>query len=433
MSQPFPIFGLMMMVYPESQVLQGDDDNDGGDDDSEESGNSCHSDVPSPLCKSSYSTDENKTEDLGEPTFFVTPGDSHMVKDKQVGLAKHALELEKEDQELQEPFYKDMGMSGRLDGDEEPSPTYHLPGHQRLPAPQKAGTAPSGFHDSFQQNSGQHLGTEAAAIQAHASGHFVGHPESTTGAEPHVLRREDGEDGEDSEDRESLSLQPTYDSLWQENSMLRSENEMFRNTNIVLAAENFTLRQAFKELRKDRVVFMAEDIVLRKEYDVLMEQYDRLGGENDALRKDNAMVRRMFQTFQNNLKRQVCMVASLQDQLKASQAEREREVQELQSLVQETECHLQIMTQRALNAETNMERLKQKIFILQGQLERCKLGNENLRTDWTRSSETELRLHQAKPPRAYNGQRCLPQVVPASEMLPIVTEVLESTRKILKF
>lgn len=433
MSQPFPIFGLMMMVYPESQGLQGDDDNDGGDDDSEESGNSCHSDVPSPLCKSSNSTDENKTEDLGEPTFFVTPGDSHMVKDKQVGLAKHALELEKEDQELQEPFYKDMGMSGRLDGDEEPSPTYHLPGHQRLPAPQKAGTAPSGFHDSFQQNSGQHLGTEAAAIQAHASDHFVGHPESTMGAEPHVLRREDGEDGEDSEDRESLSLQPTYDSLWQENSMLRSENEMFRNANIVLAAENFTLRQAFKELRKDRAVFMAEDIVLREEYDVLREQYDRLGGENNALRKDNAMVRRMFQTFQNNLKRQVCMVASLQDQLKASQAEREREVQELQSLVQETECHLQIMTQRALNAETNVERLKQKIFILQGQLERCKLGNENLRTDWTRSSETELRLHQAKPPRAYNGQRCLPQVVPASEMLPIVTEVLESTRKNLKF
>nr|XP_054488140.1 uncharacterized protein LOC129119923 [Agelaius phoeniceus] len=322
-----------MMVYPESQGLQGDDGNDGGDDDSKESGNSCHPDVPSPLCKSSNSTDEKKTEDLGEPTSFVTPGDSHMVKDEQVGWAKHALELEKEDQELQEPFYKDMGMSGRLDGDKEPSPTYHLPGHQRLPAPLKAGTAPGGFHDSFQHSSGWHLGAEATATQAHASDHFVGHPESTMGAEPHVLRREDGED---IKDRESLPMQPTYDSLWQENSMLR----------------------------------------------------------------------RMFQTFQNNLKRQVCMVASLQDQLKASKAEREREVQELQSLVQKTECHLQIMTQRALNAETNMESLKQEIFTLRVQLERCKLGNENLGTGWPRSNETEFRLHQAKPPQAHNGQRC---------------------------
>uniref|UniRef100_A0A8C9MLT7 Endosome-associated-trafficking regulator 1 n=1 Tax=Serinus canaria TaxID=9135 RepID=A0A8C9MLT7_SERCA len=354
MPQPFRIFGLMMMVYPESQGLQGDDDNDGGDDDSEVSGN-CHSDIPSPLCKSSHSTDENKTADLGEPTCFPTLGDSYMVKDKQVGLAKHALELEEGDQEFQEPFYKDMGMSDSLDGDEQPSLNYHLPEHQRLPAPQKAGTAPSGFHDSFQHSSGQHLGTEVAATQGHASEHYVGHPESTTGVQPHVLREEDGED------RESLSLQPAYDSLWQENSMLRSENEM------------------------------------------------------------------------NNLKRQVCMVASLQDQLKTSQSEREREVQELQSLVQETECHVQIMTQRALNAETNMERLKQKIFILQGQLERCKLENENLRTDWAGSSEAQLRLHQAKPPRAPNGQRCLPQAVSPSEMLPIVTEVLESTRKILKF
>ncbi|XP_066405993.1 golgin subfamily A member 6-like protein 7 [Molothrus aeneus] len=392
-----------MMVYPESQGLQGYDGNDGGDDDSKESGNSCHSDVPSPLCKSRNSTDEKKTEDLGKPTFFVTPGDSHMVKDKQVVWAKHALELEKEDQELQEPFYKDMGMSGRLDGDEEPSPSYHLPGHQRLPAPLKAGTAPSGFHDSFQQSSGWHLGAEATATQAHASDHFVGHPESTMGAEPHVLRREDGEDVKD---RESLPMQPTYDSLWQENSMLRSENEMVRNANIMLAEENFAIKQEFKELRKDRAVLMAEDIMIREEYDVLREHYDRLRGENDALRKDNAMVRRMFQTFQNNLKRQVCMVASLQDQLKASKAEREREVQELQSLVQKTECHLQIMTQRALNAETNTESLKQEIFTLHVQLERCKLGNENLGTGWPRSSETEFRLHQAKPPQAHNGQRC---------------------------
>uniref|UniRef100_A0A8C3NZS8 Endosome-associated-trafficking regulator 1 n=1 Tax=Cyanoderma ruficeps TaxID=181631 RepID=A0A8C3NZS8_9PASS len=427
MSQPFHIFRLMMMVYPESQGLQGDDDNDSDDDDSEESGNSCHSELPSSLCKSSDSTDDNQTEDLGEPTSFsLTAGHSYTVKDKQVGLDKHVLELEEEDQEFQEPFYKDMGMSDSLAGDEEASPTYQLPGHQRLPALQKIGTTPSGFLDSFQHSSGLHLGTENTATQAHASDHYVGHPESTTGAEPHVLHEEDGKD------REPPSLQPTYDSLWQENSILRSENEMLRNVNLVLMSESFALRQAFKGLKKDSAVFMEEDVMLREEYDILREQYDRLKGENAVLRKDNAMVRRMLNTFQNNLKRQVCMVASLQDQLKTSQAEREKEAQEVQSLVQQAECHLQLMTRRALDAETNVERLKQKIFILQGQLERCKLENENLRTDWPGSSEAQLRLHQTKPPQAHIGQRWLRQAAPASGM-PVVSEVLESTRKILKF
>lgn len=425
MPRPFSIFGLMMMVHPEPQGLEGDDDDGGDDDDSEESGNSSHSERPSPSCKSNDSTDDNQTEDLGEPTpYSLTPRLSSTVKDKREGLAKPELEFEEEHQEFQEPFYEDMGMSDSLAGDEEPSLTCHLPGHQRLPAFQKASTAPSGFHESFQHSSGQHLGTEAAATQARAGDHYAGYPESSTGAELHE---------EDSEDRESSSLQLTYESLRQENSVLRSENEMLRNVNLVLMSENFALRQVFKELKNDSAVFMGEDVMLRKEYDMLRKQYDRLEGENAALRKDNAMVRRMFNTFQSNLKRQACMVSSLQDQLKASQAEREREVRELQSLLQQTERHLQLMSQRALDAEINVERLKQKIFILQGQLEKSKLENENRRTDWPGSSEAQLRLQQAKPPRAHNGQKWLPPAAPASRMLPVVAEVLESTRKILKF
>ncbi|KAL2309217.1 hypothetical protein Nmel_005402 [Mimus melanotis] len=434
MSQPFRIFGLMMMVYPESQGLQDNDDNDGDDDDSEESENSCHSELPSPLCKSSDSRDDNQTKDLGGPTpFSLVPGYSYMVKNKKVELAKHALELEEEDQEFQEPFYEDLGTSDNSAGDEEPSPTYRFPGHQRLPALQKASTAPSGFHNSFQHSSGQHLGTEAAATQARASAHYVGHSESTMGAEPHALHEEDSEDSENSEDRESQSLQPTYDVLWQEKSSLRSENEMLRNVNLVLMSENLALRQMFKELKKGSHVYRKKDVTLRQEYDMLREQYDRLKGENAQLRKDNAIARRMCNTFQNNLNRQLCMAASLQHQLETNQAEREREAQEAQSLAQQNECRFQVMNQRALDAETNVERLKQKIFILQGQLERCKLENENLRTDWPGGSEAQLKLHQAKSPPAHTGQRWLSQAAPASGMLPVVAEVLESTRKILKF
>uniref|UniRef100_A0A803WGI8 Endosome-associated-trafficking regulator 1 n=1 Tax=Ficedula albicollis TaxID=59894 RepID=A0A803WGI8_FICAL len=364
MSQPFHMFGLMMMIYPESQGLQGNDDNDDDDDDdeTEESGEPCHSELSSPWCKSNDSTDDTQTENLREPTPFpLKPAQSYTVKKNPMGLAKHALELEKEDQEFQEPVYKDMGMSDNSAEDEEPSQACHLPGHQRLPALQKAGTAPRGFHNPFQRSSGQE--------------HYVGHPESTPGAKPH---------GGDSEESESPSLQPTYDLLWQENSSLR-------------------------------------------------EQCDRLEGENAELRKDNAAVRRMFYAFQSNLKREESLVCSLQEKLTASQAEREREARAAQSLVQQAESRLQLMSQRALDAETNVERLKQKVFILQGQLERCKLENEKLRTDWPGSSEAEFKHHQAKPPQAHNGQRWLPQAAPASAVLPVVAEVLESTRKILKF
>ncbi|XP_005039792.1 PREDICTED: serologically defined colon cancer antigen 3-like [Ficedula albicollis] len=423
MSQPFHMFGLMMMIYPESQGLQGNDDNDDDDDDdeTEESGEPCHSELSSPWCKSNDSTDDTQTENLREPTPFpLKPAQSYTVKKNPMGLAKHALELEKEDQEFQEPVYKDMGMSDNSAEDEEPSQACHLPGHQRLPALQKAGTAPRGFHNPFQRSSGQHLGAEAAARQTRAREHYVGHPESTPGAKPH---------GGDSEESESPSLQPTYDLLWQENSSLRLKNETLKNVNLVLASENFAFRRALREVKKNNPASREKDAA----YSALREQCDRLEGENAELRKDNAAVRRMFYAFQSNLKREESLVCSLQEKLTASQAEREREARAAQSLVQQAESRLQLMSQRALDAETNVERLKQKVFILQGQLERCKLENEKLRTDWPGSSEAEFKHHQAKPPQAHNGQRWLPQAAPASAVLPVVAEVLESTRKILKF
>uniref|UniRef100_A0A8C5TD44 Endosome-associated-trafficking regulator 1 n=1 Tax=Malurus cyaneus samueli TaxID=2593467 RepID=A0A8C5TD44_9PASS len=414
------------MIYPESEGLK-DDDDDGEDDDSEELGNSSHSECPSPSSKSKDTPDDNQTEDLGKRIPFpLTPKHPYMVKDKRVGLVKHAPELEEEGQEFQEPFYKVMETSESLTGDEEPSPTYHLPGHQRLPAVQMGTAAANGSPDSFQHRSGQDLGTQAPATQGHANDHYVGCSESTTGAEPCMLHEEAGED------RESPSLHLTYDMLRKENSMLRSENKALRNGNLMLMSENFSLRQVLKRLKKDSAALMEQDVVLREEYNELRRQYDRLRGENAALRKDNAMVRSMFNTFQNDLKRQACTVSSLQDQLKGTHAEHEREARELQSLVQQTEHHLQLMTQRALDAEMKVESLKQKIFILQGQLERSKLGNENLRAEWPGSSEVRHRFHQSKPPRVHNGHKWLPQAAPASGMLPVVAEVLASTRKIGK-
>ncbi|KAJ7425895.1 hypothetical protein WISP_20950 [Willisornis vidua] len=413
----------MVKVSPESQGLEDDDD------DSDQFRYFCHSAHSSPQSKSSDSSDDSQTEDLGEPTpSSPTPRHSNMVEDEQVGLAKHALELEEEGQESQEPFYEDMVMSDNLSGDNKPSLTQHFPRHQRSPALQKTSTTPCGSHDSFQSGADQHLGMETAAPQARASDPFVGDPQCTMGAEPHMLHKEA------IGDREFPSLHLTYGILREENSMIREENKVLRDRNLVLEEENFFLTKMFYGIREDNMVLMEEIVVLGREYNTFRECYGRLRHENDILREDNAMVRRKLKNFQNSLENQARMVLSLQEQLKTSQAERKREAQELESLVQQTKSHLQLMTQRALDAERNMEWLKQKIFFLQGQLESSNLEKKNLRAELPGDSERQRRLHLAKPPQAYNGRKWFHQAAPASGMkvLPVIAEVFESTSKILK-
>lgn len=99
----------------------------------------------------------------------------------------------------------------------------------------------------------------------------------------------------------------------------------------------------------------------------------------DMLREENTMLRRALGIMKSSLKSQACTVQRLESQLKAIQAKEERKTQELQSFVQQMEWSLQLMTQRALEAENNVEKLKQENFILQGELESSKAENKNLR------------------------------------------------------
>ncbi|NXS44120.1 SDCG3 protein, partial [Balaeniceps rex] len=102
--------------------------------------------------------------------------------------------------------------------------------------------------------------------------------------------------------------------------------------------------------------------------------------------------------------------------------------------VQRTEWSLQLMTQRALEAESNVEKLKQEIFILQGKLESLKVENDDLRA----SQMTDLgavkhninftlqNLH-----RIITGANwSIRQLTSGVESLHVVAEVLKSTGKI---
>ncbi|NXT90055.1 SDCG3 protein, partial [Anhinga rufa] len=102
--------------------------------------------------------------------------------------------------------------------------------------------------------------------------------------------------------------------------------------------------------------------------------------------------------------------------------------------VQRTEWSLQLMTQRALEAESNMEKLKQEIFILRGELETSKVENENLRAGQATSLgavkhniEFALQnLHKI----IMGANWSIRQLASGAESLHFVAEVLKSTGKI---
>ncbi|KFP52305.1 Serologically defined colon cancer antigen 3, partial [Cathartes aura] len=154
----------------------------------------------------------------------------------------------------------------------------------------------------------------------------------------------------------------------------------------------------------------------------------------DVLREENAMLGRVVRSMQSSLESQACTVRRLERQLKASLAKEEREAQELQSFVQRTEWSLQLMTQRALEAESNVEKLKQEIFILQGELESSKVENENLRAGQT----TDLAAVKHIIDFALQNLRkiitganwSIRQLASGAESLHFAAEVLKSTGKI---
>ncbi|NXL10132.1 SDCG3 protein, partial [Mesembrinibis cayennensis] len=102
--------------------------------------------------------------------------------------------------------------------------------------------------------------------------------------------------------------------------------------------------------------------------------------------------------------------------------------------IQRTEWTLQLMTQRALDAESKVEKLKQEIFILQGELETSKMENENLRAGQT----TDLGAVKHNIDFALQNLHTIitganwsiRQLTSGVESLSLVAEVLKSTGKI---
>ncbi|XP_063165392.1 endosome-associated-trafficking regulator 1-like [Candoia aspera] len=98
------------------------------------------------------------------------------------------------------------------------------------------------------------------------------------------------------------------------------------------------------------------------------------------LKEENSMLRRKIKRIQNFSESQTQMVRNLERTLQATMNKEEKETQDLEALVQQAEQNLQCMTQRALKAESNIEKLKQEMSFLQAELTCYKVENESLRS-----------------------------------------------------
>ncbi|NXX13444.1 SDCG3 protein, partial [Podargus strigoides] len=102
--------------------------------------------------------------------------------------------------------------------------------------------------------------------------------------------------------------------------------------------------------------------------------------------------------------------------------------------IQRIESNFQLMTQRALKAESNMEKLRKEIVILQGQLESSKMENKNLRagqpTD-LRAVEHNIDIALQYLHKVMMGANCsIRQLTSGVKSLHFVAKVLKSTGKI---
>ncbi|OXB77521.1 UNVERIFIED_CONTAM: hypothetical protein H355_015813 [Colinus virginianus] len=155
---------------------------------------------------------------------------------------------------------------------------------------------------------------------------------------------------------------------------------------------------------------------------------------NRVLREENNKLRRMVQSMQGCLESQAHSMCSLESRMKASLDKEKRRAQRLQALNQQMDHSLQLMTQRALEAENHVEKLKQEMVLLRGELETFKVENESLRVG--QSTDLEVVKHNVDF-ALENLQKILvganwsiKQLVAGTELLNFVSEVLKSTGKI---
>ncbi|TRY95907.1 hypothetical protein DNTS_021427 [Danionella cerebrum] len=158
-----------------------------------------------------------------------------------------------------------------------------------------------------------------------------------------------------------------------------------------------------------------------------MENLQQLREENSLLRKQVKELTRRSETDSRRIKH-------LTEELHTKSLQEEREAQDLEAMVQSVEQNLQLMTKRAVKAESSIAKLKQEMQQLHSQMEGVKNENERLRCGET-TALTTMR-HNAQVASEYlnkaaqDAENSIKQLLTGRETLYLVSQLLASIDKI---
>ncbi|XP_025715974.1 endosome-associated-trafficking regulator 1 isoform X2 [Callorhinus ursinus] len=154
----------------------------------------------------------------------------------------------------------------------------------------------------------------------------------------------------------------------------------------------------------------------------------------EALKDENCKLRRKLTEVQSFSETQTEMVRTLERKLEAKMIKEESDYHDLESVVQQVEQNLDLMTKRALKAENHVMKLKQEISLLQAQVSNFKRENEALRSGQGASltvvkQNTDVALQNLRVVMN-NAHSSIKQLVSGAETLNLVAEILKSIDRI---
>ncbi|KAK2086666.1 Endosome-associated-trafficking regulator 1 [Saguinus oedipus] len=154
----------------------------------------------------------------------------------------------------------------------------------------------------------------------------------------------------------------------------------------------------------------------------------------EALKDENSKLRRKLNELQSFSKTQTEMVRTLERKLEAKMIKEESDYHDLESVVQQVEQNLELMTKRAVKAENHVMKLKQEVNLLQAQVSNFQRENEALRcgqganlTVVKQNADIALQNLQGV---IRGAQASIKQLVSGAETLNLVVEILKSIDRI---
>lgn len=152
------------------------------------------------------------------------------------------------------------------------------------------------------------------------------------------------------------------------------------------------------------------------------------------LKEENVWLRRTLREQQRRADLHQSRVSQLSEELQQRRRQEEKEARDLESMVQSVEQNLQLMTRRALKAESGVSRLKAELQQLQVEMDSLRSENRRLKAA---ESEVVMTMRQnAQVASEYlkkstsHAHSSIRQLLDEAETLRLVSQLLQSIDKI---